>query len=199
LGRPTKFNRDDAIEIAMNTFWSKGYAPTSVSDLATAMSITRSSFYNSFETCESVFAEALVRYKNDDIDIHLETRFPGVSAGDSLHFFFNQVSEKLALDPLARGCLIINCFVQASEENPAPPGVYDFIDTKFQQFANRVGEAKAEGELDPTADTDTVATSLLTFLIGLNVIGKTIREKHKLKAMAKQFLENAGFKSPKTD
>ncbi len=199
MGRPTKFNRDDAIEIAMNTFWAKGYTPTSVSDLATAMSITRSSFYNSFETCESVFAEAMVRYQNDNIDLHLETRFPGISAGDSLHIFFNKVCEKLASDPMARGCLIINCFVQANEEKPAPPGVYGFIDSKLQQFTTRVDEAKAEGALDSAVNTETVATSLLTFLIGLNVISKTIREEYKLKAMTKQFLENAGFKSPKAD
>ncbi len=197
MGRPTKFNRDDAIEIAMNTFWEKGYAPTSVSDLATAMSITRSSFYNSFETCENVFAEALVRYNSDNIDLPLETKLPGVSAGGSLHIFFNQVCEKLASDPMARGCLIINCFTQASKEKPAPPGVYAFIDNKLQQFIVRVDEAKVEGTLDPTVDTQTAATNLLTFLIGLNVISKTIREEQKLKATATKFLENAGFKSPK--
>ena len=196
MGRPTKFNRDDAIEIAMNTFWAKGYTPTSVSDLATAMSITRSSFYNSFETCESVFAEALDRYKSDNSDLELQSPVPGVSAGDSLHIFFNQVCKKLATDPMARGCMVFNCLAQASEEKPAPPGVYAFIDIKLQQFAAGVDEAKAEGTLDPAVDTQATATSLLTFLIGLNVISKTIREEHKLKAAAKQFLESAGFESP---
>ena len=197
MGRPTKFNRDDAIEIAMNTFWAKGYTPTSVSDLATAMSITRSSFYNSFQTCESVFAEALLRYENDNSDLELQVRVPGVSASDSLHSFFNQVCKKLVADPMARGCLVFNCFAQASDEKPAPPGVYAFIDSKLQQFTTCVDEAKAEGVLNSNVDTEAAATSLLTFLIGLNVLGKTIRQEHTLKAAAKQFLENAGFKSPK--
>ena len=196
MGRPTKFNRDDAIEIAMNTFWTKGYGPTSVSDLASAMSITRSSFYNSFTNPENVFAEALVRYKSDNIDLPLTSHMHGVSASDTLHMFFNAVCEKLAADPMARGCMIINCYVQASEEKPAPPGVHAFIDKKLQQFATRIDEAKAEGTLKQVTDTQILATSLLIFLIGLNIIVKTVRDEDTLKATAKQFLEHAGFPSP---
>lgn len=196
MGRPTKFNRDDAIEIAMNVFWLKGYEPTSVSDLAGAMSITRSSFYNSFSSREAMFAEALARYESDDIDLPLSGEMHGVPAGDTLHMFFNSICEKLAADPLARGCLIINCLVQSSEDNPAPRGVHAFTERKRKQFIARIEEAKAEGVLDHTTDTKILATSLVTFLVGINIIGKTVRDADTLKATARQFLENSGFPSP---
>ncbi len=196
MGRPTKFNRDDAIEIAMNVFWAKGYEPTSVSDLANAMSITRSSFYNSFSDREAMFAEALARYESDDSDLPLTSDIPGGRAGDSLHLFFNSICEKLAADPMARGCMIINCLVQSSEDKPAPLGVRACTEKKRNQFITRIEEAKAEGAIDQATDTITLATSLLTFLVGINVIGKTIRDVDTLKATARQFLENSGFPSP---
>ncbi len=196
MGRPTKFNRDDAIEIAMNVFWAKGYEPTSVSDLASAMSITRSSFYNSFLNRDAMFAEALARYESDDIDLPLTSDLPGMPAGDTLHIFFNSICEKLAADPMARGCMIINCLVQSSEDKPAPRRVRAFTDRKRTQFITRIEQAKAEGAIDPATDTKILATSLLTFLVGINIIGKTIRDVGTLKATARQFLENSGFPSP---
>ena len=196
LGRPTKFNRSDAIEIAMNTFWTKGYQPTSVSDLATAMNITRSSFYNSFEDRERVFAEALVRYNDNNTDAPLEGKVTGISAAEALHLFFEAVCVKLAADPLARGCLIINCYMQASDDKPAPPGVHAFLDTKLQQFSRCIENAKNEGTLESSTDTQVLANNLLAYLIGLNVVSKSVRDENKLKAMTGQFLENAGFYKP---
>lgn len=193
LGRPTKFNRDDAIEIAMHTFWTKGYEPTSVSDLATAMNITRSSFYNSFDCRERVFAEALERYNDNDTDAPLEGIIPGLSAAEALHLFFEGVCAKLAADPLGRGCLIINCFMQASPDKPAPKGVHAFLDTKLQQFSAMIEQTKADGTLGTDTNTQMLANNLLAYLIGLNVISKSVRDENTLKAMARQFLENAGF------
>lgn len=193
LGRPTKFNRDDAIEIAMNTFWTKGYEPTSVSDLAAAMNITRSSFYNSFEDRERMFEEALVRYNSHNVDLPLEEKVAGVSAANALHSFFEAVCSKLAADPLARGCLIINCYMQASPDKPAPPSVNAFFEKKLQQFSARIDDAKDEGTLGAEIDTPLLASNLLAYLIGLNVISKSIRDENTLKMMTRQFLENAGF------
>lgn len=193
LGRPTKFDRSDAIEIAMNTFWTKGYEPTSVSDLATAMKITRSSFYNSFEDRERVFAEALVRYNDNDTDAPLDGKIAGISAAKALHLFFESVCAKLAADPLARGCLIINCYMQASDDKPAPPGVHAFLETKLQQFSRCIENAKSEGTLADSVDTQVLANNLLAYLIGLNVISKSVRDENKLREMTRQFLVNAGF------
>lgn len=199
MGRPTKFNRDDAIEIAMHTFWTKGYEPTSVSDLSTAMGITRSSFYNSFEDRECIFAEALKRYNDNDTDAPLEGKIPDLSAAEALHMFFDAICAKLAADPLGRGCLIMNCFIQASPGKPAPPGVHAFLDTKLQQFTDRVDDAKADGTLAKGTKSQMLAKNLLAYLIGLNVISKTVRDEDTLKAMARQFLENAGFKCTQTN
>ncbi len=37
VGRPSQFDREEALEKAMEAFWAKGYQATSVQDLLDAM------------------------------------------------------------------------------------------------------------------------------------------------------------------
>jgi len=48
VGRPRQFDRDTALERAMDTFWTKGYGASSVQDLLDAMGINRGSMYDTF-------------------------------------------------------------------------------------------------------------------------------------------------------
>lgn len=179
----------------MNTFWKKGYSPTSVSDLSSAMSITRSSFYNSFESRESVFREALAKYQSDNIDAPLAEEFNALAPSTCLFDFFRAVCQKLAADPLARGCLIINCYAQSSETSPPPEGVQAFIDGKIAQFQAIIAHSKSKGLLPPDTDSYTMANTMLAFLIGLNILGKTCNDEGILWASAENFLTAMGFEA----
>lgn len=192
MGRPTKFNRNDAIEIAMNTFWAKGYEPVSVSDLAAAMCITRSSFYNSFRNREAVFSEALGRYQSHGMNLEVSTD-PDLCPMESVRSFFYRLCKKLAADPNARGCLIINCYAQASEDVPAPAGVQDFIDTKRQHFKLAADCVQQSGNIPAIQDTEAVASALIALLIGINILGKSERDAQTLWASADVTLTSLGF------
>ena len=61
-GRPAQFDRDAALDAALMAFWRDGYQANSVKALSERLGITRSSFYNAFESQEAVFLEALDRY-----------------------------------------------------------------------------------------------------------------------------------------
>lgn len=178
----------------MNTFWKKGFAPTSVSDLASAMSITRSSFYNSFESRELVFEEALARYRSDEVNLTLFQEQDHLSATDCLYMFFRDVCAKLAADPEARGCLIINCYVQAYDTSPPPAGVQRFVDTKIDQFRDIIEQAISDGVLAPATKPDETAHAMMAFLIGLNVLGRSIRDESALWASVETYLQCLGFR-----
>ena len=61
-GRPRSFDRDAALERAMQVFWRKGYEATSVSALTRAMDINPPSLYAAFGDKERLYLEALERY-----------------------------------------------------------------------------------------------------------------------------------------
>src|SRR5687768_4018099 len=62
-GRPRSFDRDAALERAMELFWRQGYESTSISDLTAAMGITPPSLYAAFGDKERLFLEAVERYR----------------------------------------------------------------------------------------------------------------------------------------
>ena len=62
-GRPRSFDREGALEQAMEVFWSKGYEGTSISDLTEAMGINPPSLYAAFGDKERLFLEAIERYQ----------------------------------------------------------------------------------------------------------------------------------------
>lgn len=62
-GRPRSFDREAALEQAMEVFWSKGYEATSISDLTAAMDISPPSLYAAFGDKERLFLEAIDRYQ----------------------------------------------------------------------------------------------------------------------------------------
>ena len=59
MARPLEFERLIVLEIAMQVFWSKGFAGTSVNDLTKAMGISKSSMYGAFGDKHSIFLEAI--------------------------------------------------------------------------------------------------------------------------------------------
>ena len=50
MARPSKFDRKEAVELAMNEIWRDGYEANSVKALSEKLGITRSSFYNAFSS-----------------------------------------------------------------------------------------------------------------------------------------------------
>lgn len=64
MGRPRTFDRDKAIEQAMNIFWQSGYESTSLSQLKAGIAngITAPSFYAAFGSKEALFKECVQRY-----------------------------------------------------------------------------------------------------------------------------------------
>jgi len=63
-GRPRSFDRDAALEAAMQVFWEKGFEATSISDLTVAMGLNPPSIYSAFGDKEGLFLEAVQRYSD---------------------------------------------------------------------------------------------------------------------------------------
>ena len=73
IGRPREFERDDALDKAMQLFWLQGYEATGVADLCSHMGVGRQSLYNTFGDKESLFIEALRYYRKARLQPMVET------------------------------------------------------------------------------------------------------------------------------
>jgi AcrR family transcriptional regulator len=61
-GRPTGFDTERALDVAMRLFWERGYEGTSIADLSQTMGIHPSSIYAAFGDKQALFALAARRY-----------------------------------------------------------------------------------------------------------------------------------------
>ncbi|MDX2168117.1 MAG: TetR/AcrR family transcriptional regulator [Deltaproteobacteria bacterium] len=61
-GRPRQFDYDQALDAALQTFWHRGYAATSLDHLTAAMRLNRPSVYAAFGNKEAIYAAAIQRY-----------------------------------------------------------------------------------------------------------------------------------------
>lgn len=102
MARPKNYQRQDVIEKALDVFWKKGYAATSLSDLVVATGLNKRSIYNEFGSKENLFLEVIDEYSKLRAPvIEVLTRQPqGIS------------NVKLLLQGMAqgideRGCLIV--------------------------------------------------------------------------------------------
>ena len=66
VGRPKKFEREDALMAAVNVFWAKGYDGASMKDLTTAMGINGPSLYAEFGDKHRLYLQAIDKYSNND-------------------------------------------------------------------------------------------------------------------------------------
>src|SRR6201986_4496734 len=63
MARHKEFDRDEALQKAMEVFWSRGYEAASIQDLVEHMGINRQSLYDTFGDKHSLFLQALDRYR----------------------------------------------------------------------------------------------------------------------------------------
>jgi AcrR family transcriptional regulator len=62
-GRPREYDPDRALASAEHTFWKRGYAGTSLDDLAAATGMNRPSLYAAFGDKRSLYLKTLERYR----------------------------------------------------------------------------------------------------------------------------------------
>ena len=193
MGRPIAFDREQAIETAMNAFWRKGYEACSVKALSEELGITRSSFYNAFGSREALFDLALQAYAARSPDKALAETSATPPIRPLLTRTFRQICAARARDPERRGCLIVNTVAElGGAGHPVGKQVTGLLLCSIEMIEGLLKRAVAAGELAETTDTATIALALQNLMIGLNLLCKSVPEEERLWAAARATLEGLG-------
>lgn len=193
-GRPAEFEREAAVLAAMNLFWRRGFEAVPVSDLADAMGITRSSFYNSFGDRESVFREALAAYWKAAPDVMLSALKPGQPVKEGLLALLREICRVRAADPDARGCLVVNSIGElAKVDEELGMSIDQTVHIAVRNYEKILRLAVRRGEIAKPDNLRAAARAIFAFVCGLNTISKVIRDEGELWRMCEVFLEGIGF------
>ena len=194
MGRPSSFDRDAAIETAMQELWRNGYEASSVKAISETLGITRSSYYNSFGSREELFKEALAAYFAQSPDIVLHGDLPNMPILALLTQTFRAICAARAGDPEGRGCLAINSLTELGTTHDE---LGSLIANAVLRSAARLEElleiAVQNGELPSATDVHAKALALQNLLVGLNAFAVALRDEGELWLTAKTTLQGLGL------
>jgi AcrR family transcriptional regulator len=110
VGRPKKFDRDDAVGRAMDVFWSKGYDGASMKNLTEAMGINSPSLYAEFGDKQGLYLETIDRYANHDACAPLVALESEPDIAKAVRAFFEAAIEySTHHESGAKGCFLVAC------------------------------------------------------------------------------------------
>src|SRR5438309_9989401 len=104
-GRPREFDREAALEQAIDVFWRHGYEAASISDLTAAMGINPPSLYAAFGDKERLFLEAASRYEASQGDSCPYCEEP--TARGAFEKLLRYMAEELTSTTHPRGCMLM--------------------------------------------------------------------------------------------
>ncbi len=172
IGRPREFERDEALDKAMQLFWSQGYEATGVADLCSDMGVGRQSLYNTFGDKESLFIEALCHYGKERIQPMVATLR---GSGSGLQNVRNILDswETTDAQKAQRGCLMANSIAEFGMRDARFSAVLgQMLGEMEDAFTYALEKARADGELPPKRDPRTLARLFTTLGQGLSTVGK---------------------------
>jgi len=185
-GRPREFDTEQALQAATRQFWRQGYTATSLQDLLAAMQISKSSFYQTFDSKHTLFQRCIEHYRNaleNDMLAHLQQ---SPSARQFIETTFHAIGNNKQQTDDQFGCLIMNT---ASEFAQSDPVIARLVQKGTQKlhavFLLAIKRAQTEGDISGDKDPDALASYLVSSMSGLRNMAKGGASQKMLKEITK--------------
>jgi AcrR family transcriptional regulator len=187
MGRPRKFDVDEALDRAVLVFWQLGYERTTVTDLCEAMNINRPSLYAAFGTKEELFHRALDRYANGPHAYEAQALALPTAREVAEALLRGAVERQTGVDT-PHGCLaVLGATTHPDTDSPVAQALINARTAGEDVVRRRLAQAQADGDLSADADPAELAAYLRTVIYGMTVKaagGATRAELERIAALA---------------
>lgn len=171
--RTKEFETDDIADAAMQVFWRRGYAATSVQDLVDGTGLSRSSLYSTFQNKQGLYQKALQRYELLTTLNNVKL-LSGSGSPKALirQLLLNIVEDELS-DPERKGCLVANACLELAGHDE---DVAQFVVSNLQKIQHALEslliKAQQSGEISSIQNPRALASFFVNTIQGLRVLGK---------------------------
>lgn len=191
-GRPRTYQRDEALNAAVELFWRQGYEATSLDDLLRAMKLSKSSFYADFKSKQALYLVCLEQYQRFVVDHLTCLQTQSSSLQEFLHLVFQEVVEDAASDE-PKGCLIVNSAVEFGQHRKEfSEDVRVALDAVQSTFERVIRDSIKQGEISPEVSPKVSAKYLTTCLSGIRAMIKGGMSVKDARAVVSQVIHSLG-------
>lgn len=184
-GRPREFELDEAIESAMQVFWSHGYNGTSLVDLLEGTGLSRGSLYKAFGDKQALFLAALERYTaaaSARLSHALQQPGPTKPLIREMLLRYAQISS--GVEGL-RGCMLV---AAATELLPHDVRAAQCVRRLFAHMradcAATIKRGQEQGDISRRHDAQALASLIVCLTQGMRVVGKAGGSQEEMNAVA---------------
>ncbi|WP_428776327.1 TetR/AcrR family transcriptional regulator [Vibrio sp.] len=175
MARKCNFDRQEKLQLAMELFWSKGYANTSVADLVEKLNINRFSLYNSFTDKQSLYYEALDHYlQTVSLPGLVQLSDQSASLPDIIRFLTEFAARQ---HQSSCGCFMQNALVEHAGQDESVLQKGDrLFDTLQELLLNALQKGQQCGEITSLIPAEQLSALIISQMQGFRVLSKAHRE-----------------------
>jgi AcrR family transcriptional regulator len=179
-----QFDEQAVLETAMDVFWRRGFAETSMCDLARATKVQRGSLYHAYAGKEAIFLAAYDMYAARFLD-KARAALAHPDAREAVRSLLEAGIASMRSGRPARGCFSTRMMMEAADESAAVRArVRRTLDTLEELVAARLGEARASGAF--AGDARAGARLVVALTRGLAVIERAYGDVARLREIAEE-------------
>ena len=175
-GRPRQFDRDDAVDQAMQLFWQHGYDSTSLSLLKAELGggISAPSFYAAFGSKEALFDECVQRYLTTFAQVTECLWDETLPPRQAIETALRQSARMQCDDGHPKGCMVTLGVMSA----PSPENAHGAQALTHSRARTRAGivtcveRGVSEGLLADDTNAAAMATVFDSFLQGISILAR---------------------------
>lgn len=184
MARPKEFDRDQALERALDVFWARGYEATSIGDLVEGIGIGRQSLYDTFGDKRALYLLALDRYAEQYGQVVPRMLRSDEPVRRAIRAIFLGAIDAL-LSEGGRSCMLVSA---AAERCPTDADVKQrYCANRLlseDAFAARLERAREAGELARHHEPRALARFFVNALQGLQIMAKGGADRQTLQQIA---------------
>lgn len=166
----------------MQYFWIHGYESTSLHDLLEVMHLSKSSFYQTFDSKHELFQRCINHYQDSLRDSMMSNLNQSDSARKFIEGAFFSVADEAGKPGEKQGCLLMNTASEFAQRDPVVASLVSKGTEKLSKvFLAAVKRAQQEGDISPDSDTQALANYLISSMSGLKTMVKAGMNKKTTK------------------
>jgi AcrR family transcriptional regulator len=188
MARPRSFNPDEALDLARDVFWRKGFQGTSLDDITAATGLSKPSLYAAFGDKNALFLNILDRY-HARIVAHAEHVInDGPSARDAIQRWLTGFVPRCSGVKGSRGCLSVNTSGESVFAQKEVRSRVEAFNRRLEELLRRRLRADRK-QFSDSFDPDATAHTIIAIYLGLMVLAKDAPDAAGVRATLDQVIK----------